>query len=437
MNYKFSPKQVDVLKSTLKGKLGFINILEGSVRSGKTFSVNLAWTLFVINSPYDKFLMSGESTDSLYRNVIGDIIFILGEDRAIYQESARGGAQLIIHYNGKTKICYCRGGSKSNDEGKIRGITIGGWYADEITLHHESFVKQALARMSLVGAKAIWTTNSDSPYHYIKTEYIEKANEKNYRHWHFELDDNLTLSEEYKENIKNAYAGLFYKRFILGMWVISEGVIYDIVDKNKHIFPTISRKYTQKYVSIDYGTLNPTAFGMYGKDITGQWYKIKEYHYSGRDTNIQKTDSEYADDLEEFVNNDKSITIIVDPSAASFIAELRKREFKVRKAKNDVLEGIREVGSALKNGLILFNDCNIETFKEFETYIWDEKASLKGEDKPIKEHDHHLDNLRYFVATILFRNSEGKYNDELYQKGKGVVKNNASDPYGRKGGTVF
>ena len=431
MSYSFSPKQLDVIKSALKNDLGFINILEGSVRSGKTFSTNLAWTLFVLNSPGDIFLMSGESTDSRYRNVIGDIIFILGEDRATYQDSATGGAQLVINYNGKKKICYCRGGSKANDEGKIRGLSISGWYADEITLHHEAFVKQALSRMSCVGAKAIWTTNPDTPFHYIKTEYIDKAEEKGYKHWHFELDDNLTLSNDYKENIKNSYAGLFYKRFILGMWVLSEGVIYDMFDKSKHIVPTVNRKYSQKVVSIDYGTLNPTAFGMFGKDYSGQWYKVKEYHYSGRETNKQKTDSEFADDLIEFVDGEMETTIIVDPSAASFITELRKRGFKnVRKAKNDVLDGIRKVGTALKKGLILFNDCNKKTFEEFESYIWDEKASLNGEDKPVKEHDHHLDNLRYFCSTILsFKNEP--YDNSVYKKGKGVVKNNTNDPYGR------
>lgn len=266
MAYKFSNKQKDVINKTIKNELGFINILEGSVRSGKTFIVNLAWTLFILNSPHDVFLMSGESTDSLYRNVIGDMIFILGRSRAVYQDSAKGGAQLIINYNGKTKICYCRGGSKANDEGKIRGITIGGWMADEITLHHESFVKQALSRMSLEGAKAFWTTNPDSPYHYIKTEYIDKAQEKGYYHWHFNLDDNLTLSEEYKKNIKNAYSGVFYQRFILGLWILAEGVIYDMFNKATHVVPTMERKYTKKYISIDYGTQNPTTFGMYGKD---------------------------------------------------------------------------------------------------------------------------------------------------------------------------
>lgn len=436
MAYKFSNKQKDVINKTIKNELGFINILEGSVRSGKTFIVNLAWTLFILNSPHDVFLMSGESTDSLYRNVIGDMIFILGRSRAVYQDSAKGGAQLIINYNGKTKICYCRGGSKANDEGKIRGITIAGWMADEITLHHESFVKQALSRMSLEGAKAFWTTNPDSPYHYIKTEYIDKAQEKGYYHWHFNLDDNLTLSEEYKKNIKNAYSGVFYQRFILGLWILAEGVIYDMFNKAIHVVPTMERKYTKKYISIDYGTQNPTTFGMYGKDDTGQWYKIKEYHHSGREEKLQKTDVEYADDLEKFMDHDKSITVIVDPSAASFIAELRKREIKVRKAKNDVLEGIRNVGNALKNGLIVFNDCNIETFKEFETYIWDEKASIKGEDKPVKENDHHMDNLRYWCNTILFRNNDTKYNEDVYNKGIGLKQNTLKE-YKKKGGNVF
>lgn len=404
MAYNYSAKQIDVITKTISNDLGFINILEGSVRSGKTFIANLAWILYILNSPHNIFLMSGESTDSLYRNVIGDIIFILGKDKAIYQDSSKGGAQLVINFDGTTKICYCRGGSKSNDEGKIRGITIGGWYADEITLHNETFVKQALSRMSLEGAKAFWTTNPDSPFHYIKTEYIEKAEQNKYKHWHFTLDDNLSLNNEYKENIKNAYAGLFYDRFIKGMWVLSDGLVYDMFDKNIHIVETIEREYTQKYIAIDYGTQNPTTFGMFAKD-KGQWYMVKEYHHSGRKQKRQKTDSEYADDLEAFMNNDKNIQIIVDPSAASFIAELKKRGLKVKQAKNDVLEGIRNVGNVLKNNLILFNDYNSETFKEFETYIWDEKASLKGEDKPVKENDHHLDGLRYFVNTVLLKKS--------------------------------
>ena len=434
MSYKYSEKQKDVIRSILKNNLGFINILEGSVRSGKTFITNLGWVLFILNSPHDKFLMSGESTDSLYRNVIADIIFMLGEDNAKYQDSAKGGAQLIINVDGKKKVCYCRGGSKANDEGKIRGMTVSGWLADEITLHHQSFVKQALSRMSLKGAKAFWTTNPDSPFHYIKTEYIDKANEKGYRHWHFNLDDNLSLDESYKDNIKKAYSGLFYDRFIKGLWVLSDGLIYDMFNKDKYIVETINRDYTKKYVAVDYGTQNPTTFGFFGKEAkTGQWYKVKEYHHSGRDSKRQKTNEEYADDLLEFIDNDMSIEIIVDPSASSFIATLRKRGLKVIKAKNDVLEGIRNVGAILEQCKILFNDCNKETFKEFETYIWDEKASLNGEDKPVKEMDHHMDNLRYFVNTILFNFTDVNYSKDLYKKGLGL-KNTNTYKRPRKGG---
>ena len=399
MIYNYSDKQKDVIKRLLNNEFGFINILEGSVRSGKTFISNLAWLIFILNSKNNIFLMSGESTDSLYRNVIGDIIFILGRKNAVYQDSAKGGAQLIVKTSNDIKICYCRGASKANDEGKIRGITIGGWYADEITLHNENFVKQVLSRMSLDGAKAIWTTNPDSPYHYIKTEYIEKAEEKNYRHWHFNLNDNLSLNSKFKEEIKKAYAGLFYQRFILGQWVLSDGVIYDMFDKNIHVVPTINRQYIEKWVSVDYGIQNPTTFGMFGKDINSQWYKIKEYHHSGREEKKQKTDCEYAEDLEKFLNYDKSIKVIIDPSAASFIAELKKRGIKIKRAVNNVLDGISKTASVLKNKEILFNDCCTKTFEEFNSYIWDEKASLRGEDKPIKENDHHMDNLRYFVMT--------------------------------------
>ena len=352
MEFKYSNKQLDFMNCIIKNELGFINILEGSVRSGKTFITNLGWTLFILNSKNNVFLMSGESTDSLYRNVIKDMLYILGEDRAVYQDSAKGGAQLVIKYQGQTKICYCRGASKVSDEGKIRGITIGGWYADEVTLHHKSFVNQALARMSAEGAKAIWTTNPDSPFHFIKTEYIDVAKEKGYKHWHFYLDDNDTLSDEYKNSIKNAYSGVFYDRFIKGLWILSDGIIYDMFDKETMIVETIDRKYIDKYVAIDYGTLNPTTFGMYSKDIKKQWYKEKEYHYSGRDSKRQKTDEEFADDLEKFVDNNKDIPIIVDPSAASFITTLRRRGFKVRKANNDVLDGIRNVSAILKNKII-------------------------------------------------------------------------------------
>jgi PBSX family phage terminase large subunit len=202
------------------------------------------------------------------------------------------------------------------------------------------------------------------------------------------------------------FSGVFFKRYILGLWVMAEGIIYDMFDEAKHKVPTIDRAYIEYYVSCDYGTQNPTSFGLWGK-FQGKWYKVKEYYYSGRESNKQKTDEEFHDDLVKFVGDIKIKAMIVDPSAASFIATIRKhKKFKVLKAKNEVLDGIRNVGTALNNGLIAFNDCCMNSFREFYSYVWDEKAAERGEDKPVKQNDHTKDEERYFVNTIIFGKHE-------------------------------
>jgi PBSX family phage terminase large subunit len=403
--YRFSTKQKDVINKTLNNKLGFINISEGSVRSGKTFSFNLAWIIYVLNSPHDKFLMSGESTDSLYRNVLGDMIYILGKDRATYQNTQKGGAQLIIRFDGKVKICYCRGGSKANDEGKIRGITVGGWYADEITLHHETFVKQALSRMSLNGAKAFWTTNPDNPQHFINTQYIKNAEKNGYRHWHFTLDDNLSLSQEYKENIKKAYSGLFYDRFIKGLWVMANGSIFDMWTSENEItkdkLPKNLKAEGMRYIAIDYGTTNPMVFLDIWDDGETIWV-VNEYYFDSKVEMHQKTDTQYADDLIKFIGEEYPIAIILDPSAASFKAEMNNRGYIVKDADNEVMEGIRVTSSLMAQRKIkMVKDNCPRTLGDISSYVWDDKAKERGEEKPLKINDHGADALRYFCKTII------------------------------------
>jgi len=342
--------------------------------------------------------MSGESTDSLYRNVIEDFIRILGPTKAKYIQSAKGGPQFIIKNGKEEKVCYCRGTAKANNEADIRGLTIGGWYADEVTLHHETFVKQAINRMSLEGARAFWTTNPDNPFHFIKVEFMDKAKEKGYKLWHFTLDDNLTLSEEYKENLKKAYSGLWYKRFIEGLWILAEGVIYDMFSKEEHVISAAPRGFERYIIGVDYGTGNPTVFLKIGI-LKGNYYVLDEYYYSGRETGFQKTDGEYADDFQKFIKGLSGYTIYIDPSAASFIVELKKRGIKVKKANNSVLDGIRTVGNLLSRGkLFVLQNCK-RTIEEFSVYSWDPKAAQKGEDKPLKEHDHAMDALRYAVFS--------------------------------------
>ncbi len=394
----FSSKQLDVID----GFDSFINILEGSVRSGKTIAANVAWLYFVLTNPYDQFLMSGESTDSLYRNVVKDLVKIVGDRRATYQKSPKGGPQLIFHSGAGDKVCYCRGADKVTSEEAIRGMTIAGWYADEVTLHHETFIKQAINRMSLPGAKAIWTTNPDNPNHFIKKEYIDQAGTKGYRHWHFNLEDNLTLDERYKEELKQAYSGMWYRRFILGQWVIAEGIIYDMFSEEKHVATSLPGSLSRKYVACDYGTGNPTVFLAMG-DAGEDTFILSEYYHSGRETGKQKTDTQYREDLEVFLQKNefekRTTEIIVDPSAASFIVELQQHGFKVTQAKNDVLDGIRTVANKLDKGYIKIHSSCKETIKEFYGYAWDDKAAERGEDKPLKENDHCMDALRYGIFT--------------------------------------
>lgn len=290
---------------------------------------------------------------------------------------------------------------------ELDNITLAGVFFDEVALMPESFVNQATGRCSVDGSKMWFNCNPDGPYHWFKQNWINKCKEKNILYLHFTMDDNLSLSEKIKTRYRSMYTGVFYKRYILGLWAVAEGIIYDMFSEDEHIvkYDEIKGKLINnpscRYVSCDYGTQNATVFLLWNKATDGNWYCIREYYYSGRDKSKQKTDAEYAEDLKKWLGDTKIRAMIVDPSAASFIAELRKRKYKVLKARNDVLDGIRLVATLLNLKKLFFcNSCE-NTIAEFQSYIWDEKAADRGEDKPVKQHDHAMDAVRYFVYTIL------------------------------------
>ena len=264
----------------------------------------------------------------------------------------------------------------------------------------QSFVTQAIARCSVDNSKYWFNCNPDGPYHWFKTDWIDRCRERNILYLHFTMDDNLSLSEAIKERYKSGFSGVFYQRYIAGLWVMAEGVIYDMFDNAKHLVKDIKAA-DKYYVSCDYGTQNATVFLLWYQDSSGKWICSREYYYSGREEGSQKTDTEYADDLEEWLDGIKPEKIIIDPAAASFIAELKKRGYKIKKARNNVLDGIRYVASLLNREEIAFYEGCINTRKEFASYVWDEKASGKGEDKPVKQRDHAMDAVRYFCFTII------------------------------------
>lgn len=378
-------------------------ICDGSVRAGKTVVMSLSFVMWAMDTFQEENLgMAGKTIGSFRRNVVTPLKRML-KSRGYKVKDHRADNMLAITYKDVTNYFYVFGGKDEGSQDLIQGITLAGMFFDEVALMPQSFVNQATARCSVEGSKLWFNCNPEGPYHWFKTEYLDQLEEKNMLHLHFTMDDNLSLSEKIKERYKRMYSGIFFQRYILGLWVLAEGIIYDMFNEKEHFVKTKPRSYTKYYVSIDYGTQNPTAFGLWGL-FNGVWYKVKEYHHSGRDGK-QKTDKEYSKDLKEFVGDLKITHVIVDPSAASFKAQLKEDGFRVKDADNNVINGIRNVATALNDGRIKYNDCCKHTKREFSSYIWDEKATNRGEDKPVKENDHHMDSDRYFVNTVMFKKS--------------------------------
>ena len=401
----FSKKQRMVLNwwckdSPVKDSDGII--ADGAIRSGKTVSMSLSFIMWAMSSfNGENFAMCGKTIGSFRRNVLSGLKMML-HSRGYTVADHRADNLVIITKGDVTNYFYIFGGKDERSQDLIQGITLAGVFFDEVALMPESFVNQATGRCSVDGSKYWFNCNPNGPYHWFKTGWIDKREEKHMLYLHFTMDDNLSLSEKIKERYRSMYTGVFFKRYILGLWAMAEGIIYDMFNPDVHVTDQEQELYPSgRYISIDYGTQNATVFLLWEKSLLGTWCCTKEYYYSGRDKGKQKTDAEYADDLKAFVGKKKIKSVIVDPSAASFIAELRKRGFVVIKAKNSVEDGIRLVGTLLNQKRILFYKCCVNTIKEFASYIWDDKAAEHGEDKPVKQHDHCMDAVRYFCTTVL------------------------------------
>lgn len=404
----FSQKQRKVLNwwcdtSPVKDYDGII--ADGAIRSGKTLSMSLSFVLWAMSSfNGQNFAMCGKTIGSFRRNVLFWLKLML-KSRGYAVTDHRADNLVVVSRGNAENYFYIFGGKDERSQDLIQGITLAGVFFDEVALMPESFVNQATGRCSVDGSKFWFNCNPDGPFHWFKVNWIDKKKEKRLLYLHFTMDDNLSLSEKVKARYRSMYTGVFFKRYIQGLWCVAEGLIYDMFDADLHVRDIQSFRHLlidgNRYVSIDYGTQNATAMLLWNKGIDGVWYCIREYYYSGRDKGKQKTDAEYADDLEQWLEGTKIKGVIVDPSAASFIAELRKRGYKVLKANNDVLDGIRLVGTKFNQGKIIISASCENLIKELASYIWDEKAAERGEDKPVKTFDHACDALRYFIATIL------------------------------------
>ena len=407
----FSHKQKVVLEWWMPGspyadKDGII--CDGSIRSGKTTVMSLSFIMWAMET-FDglNFAVCGKTIQSLRRNVIGQLKMML-LSRGYRVEEHRSENYMVIRMGAKENTFYLFGGKDEGSQDLIQGITLAGVFFDEVALMPESFVNQATGRCSVDGSKYWFNCNPESPSHYIKTEWIDKITEKNMIRVHFTMRDNPSLSAKVIERYERMYKGVFYDRFIRGLWVIAEGLVYGMFDKEKNIFHGEYEYNPQSsyYLSIDYGTMNPFAVGLMELKNSGRVRMLREGHYSGREKGVTIDNEAYYKMIQEVAGDFPITSIVIDPSAAAMKATIRKYgEYTCTDGNNDVLNGIQEVTKYLNLGMLQIHESCTETQKEFGAYAWDEKAV--GEDRVIKEYDHHMDLIRYFIYTVARRYNRG------------------------------
>ena len=396
---KFSEKQRVVLNWWRRDSPHFHKeaiVCDGAVRSGKTLCMGLSFFLWACTEfRGQRFGVCGKTISSLRRNVLTELLPKL---RAIgFTVTEKRTENLVrVSFRGRTNDFYVFGGRDESSSALIQGITFAGVLLDEVALMPRSFVEQACARCSVTGSRLWFNCNPEGPHHWFYNTWILGAEKRGCLYLHFTMEDNPSLSKQIRERYARLYSGVFYRRFVLGQWVAAEGRVYDFFDASKAP-PVPSGEFSQWYISCDYGTVNPASFGLWGLQ-DGVWYRVSEFYFDSKREMRQMTDAEYADALARLAGSRPISAVIVDPSAASFIALLKKRGCTVKKADNDVLSGIRRTSDLLKSGRLVICDTCTDCLRETEEYIWDVKA---GHDAVKKEHDHAMDDMRYFAATVL------------------------------------
>ena len=387
-------------------------IADGSIRAGKTLAMSISFVIWAM-STFDNmnFAICGKTIGSLRRNVINDLKRTAA-GRGYRVLDKRGDNLLVITRGSRRNLFYLFGGRDESSQDLIQGITLAGCLFDEVALMPESFVNQATARCSVKGSKLFFNCNPADRLHWFKLRWINKYKRNRMLYIHFTMDDNPSLDVATKDRYANMYTGVFYRRYIEGLWVAAEGRIYDMWDPVENSYDQkdldasdYANSGFRRYIAVDYGTANPMVFLDALDDGHTFWIR-NEYYYDGRKNINQKskTDAEYADDFEAFVGHDLGVTVIIDPSALSFRTELRNRGYRVKEADNDVINGIRVMSTLIKKRMVRIQRGMCPNFeREIESYVWDEKAAQRGDERPVKENDHAMDAARYLIKTLTTR----------------------------------
>lgn len=393
----FSPKQLEfIMNSTSKW-----NLAHGAVRTGKTVGTVFAFMQYANSLPDSKIYIVGHNFDSAVRNVVN--LIMNSEELSIFRPFCSWSGKKL-HFKDKTIAVL--GAANEGAVGNFQGDTYSAVYCDEMTLYPESIIDMIDTRLSKSYSRGYAAMNPAHPDHKVK-QWIDKGlkGDKNYYSMHFTLEDNPYVDEDYKNRVRDSLSGLFYKRNYLGLWCLAEGAIFDFFDKSIYVIKQPPRAAEYWIASIDYGSIHPfvclligVSTGKYTQTGKCMWVE-KEYFWDSKSKGRQKTQSEFANDVQEFLEPYAVKSIYIDPSAEAFHFELRKRGMHVVHANNDVLNGIQYTCSEMQKGnLFICSECT-NTIRQIEGYVWDNKAALRGEDKPIKTEDDACDALRYAVYT--------------------------------------
>lgn len=400
-----SDKQLDFVANST----AFVNLAEGSIRSGKTFISLLRWLIYVATAPYGgELVVVGRTRDSLYRNVFGPLM-----DPALFGPLAR----FTKYTNGAStatilgRTIHVLGASDSKAEKILRGLTCAGAYVDELTVISEEFFQQLIGRCSVPGSQIFATTNPDSPAHWVRRRFLDRLGKlPDWRVWKFVLDDNPSLAQHIKDRYKRTYTGLWYRRFILGEWVAAEGAVFDMWDPARHVIPWQQLPAMQRMLALgsDYGTTNASTGMLLGLGVDKRLYFVDEWRHDPIHAQNRLTDGQLSASMREWLTGTKHLPnggpekpewVTVDPAAASFRLQLFRDGLTTHEADNDVSRGISLLATLLAEGQLLIADRCEGFIREAPGYSWDPKATEEGTDKPLKVADHSLDGGRYAVAT--------------------------------------
>ena len=377
-------------------------ICDGAIRSGKTMAAGLGFMLWAMGR-FDRqqFALCGKTSGAVRRNLLPEVMAALRRLGFECREKLSQG-QITVRMRERENTFFLFGGKDEAAAALIQGVTLAGVLLDEVVLMPRSFVEQAMARCSVRGSRIWFTCNPGGTEHWFYREWICKADERRALYLHFTMEDNPGLTEQMRQRYRRMYSDVFYQRFVLGRWVSAEGRVYDFYDPSMAA-PAPQGTMEQYVISCDYGTRNPASFGLWGlRD--GVWYRLREYYWDARREGSQKTDQDYADALRSLADGHQIACVVVDPSAASFIELLRREGWQVRKARNDVMSGIRITAGMLRQGkLVICEEC-VDCLREIQLYVWDERT---GRESVRKENDHAMDDMRYFAATVVDQPTNG------------------------------